>query len=110
VPGETYPFFSKNENAGGRPSVVDNDLLRGKMSKLYKQQLIRQINDRTARVAILGLGYVGLPLAVVFAEAGFSVIGIDPDTDKIEKIGRGVSYIQDVSTEQLANLVASGYK
>jgi UDP-N-acetyl-D-glucosamine dehydrogenase len=108
VPGETYPFFSKNENAGGRPSVVDNDLLRGKMSKLYKQQLIRQINDRTARVAILGLGYVGLPLAVVFAEAGFSVIGIDPDTDKIEKIGRGVSYIQDVSTEQLANLVASG--
>ena len=44
-----------------------------------KENLVKQIKDKTARIAILGLGYVGLPLAVVFAEAGFTVTGIDPD-------------------------------
>lgn len=66
------------------------------------------LQDRTARVAILGLGYVGLPLAVVFAEAGFSVIGIDPDRRKVDTILRGESHIQDVSGEQVAWLVKSG--
>jgi UDP-N-acetyl-D-glucosamine dehydrogenase len=59
-------------------------------------------------VAILGLGYVGLPLAAVFAEAGYHVIGIDPDSRKVDSLCRGESHIQDVSTEQVARLVAAG--
>jgi UDP-N-acetyl-D-glucosamine dehydrogenase len=78
------------------------------MSETIKQTLLKHLNDRTARVAILGLGYVGLPLAVVFAEAGFNVIGIDPDQRKVTTINRGESHIQDIPTEQVARLVAEG--
>jgi UDP-N-acetyl-D-glucosamine dehydrogenase len=74
----------------------------------FATTLLEGINQRTMNVAVLGLGYVGLPLASVFAEAGFSVTGIDPDERKIELICRGESYIQDVPTEQVARLVASG--
>ena len=73
-----------------------------------KQNLIQQLENHTAQVAILGLGYVGLPLAVVFAEAGFKVIGIDPVEDKVEKVMRGESHIQDVPGEQVARLVRAG--
>ena len=73
-----------------------------------REALIARIQDKTAQVAILGLGYVGLPLATVFAEAGFTVIGIEPDKHKVEALCRGESYIQDVPTEQVARLVASG--
>jgi UDP-N-acetyl-D-glucosamine dehydrogenase len=72
------------------------------------QDLIERLNDRSAHVAILGLGYVGLPLAVVFAEAGFRVTGIDPDTSKVTIVNKGESHIQDVSDEQISRLVASG--
>jgi UDP-N-acetyl-D-glucosamine dehydrogenase len=78
------------------------------MSETIKQTLLNNLHDRTARVAILGLGYVGLPLAVVFAEAGFHVIGIDPDERKVTTINRGESHIQDIPTEQVARLVAQG--
>lgn len=71
--------------------------------------LIAKLNDRSARVAILGLGYVGLPLAVVFAKAGFKVTGIDPDRKKVETILRGESHIQDVPGEQVKQLVDSGH-
>ena len=74
-----------------------------------KETLIKKMNDKTARIAILGLGYVGLPLAVVFAEAGFTVTGIDPDVRKSDSVKKGVSYIPDISTERLAPLVKSGH-
>jgi UDP-N-acetyl-D-glucosamine dehydrogenase len=74
-----------------------------------KESLINKMNDKTAQIGILGLGYVGLPLAVVFAEAGFSVTGIDPDVRKTESVNRGVSYIPDIPTERLAPLVKSGH-
>jgi UDP-N-acetyl-D-glucosamine dehydrogenase len=73
-----------------------------------KETLIQQLQDKKARIGILGLGYVGLPLAVVFAEAGFDVMGIDPDTRKVDALNRGVSYIHDVPTETVAKLVKSG--
>lgn len=73
-----------------------------------KQLLISRLKDRTAKVGVLGLGYVGLPLAVVFADAGFSVTGIDPDQSKIDTINNKVSHIQDVSNEHIARHVASG--
>ncbi|MBN2547548.1 MAG: nucleotide sugar dehydrogenase [Anaerolineales bacterium] len=78
------------------------------MNKTPQQTLIESLENRTARVAILGLGYVGLPLAVVFAEAGFTVTGIDPDQRKVETIRRGESHIQDIPGEQIARLVSAG--
>jgi len=78
------------------------------MSKQIQQTLLEQLNKKTARVSILGLGYVGLPLAVVFADAGFTVTGIDPDQRKVEALREGKSYIQDVSSEQVARLVSAG--
>jgi UDP-N-acetyl-D-glucosamine dehydrogenase len=70
--------------------------------------LQRRIKSRTARVGIVGLGYVGLPLAVEFAKAGFSVMGIDVQKDKVARLNRGHSYIQDVPSETLGPLVEDG--
>jgi UDP-N-acetyl-D-glucosamine dehydrogenase len=73
-----------------------------------KDTLLEKLTAKTARLAILGLGYVGLPLAVVFAEAGFSVTGVDPDERKVESVNHGTSYIPDVPGETVARLVKSG--
>lgn len=73
-----------------------------------KETLIKKLKEKNAKVAILGLGYVGLPLAVVFGEAGFHVTGVDPDARKVESLNRGVSYIPDVKTEAVAKLVKDG--
>ncbi len=74
-----------------------------------KETLIKKLKSKEARVGILGLGYVGLPLAVVFAEAGFHVTGIDPDGRKVDSLSKGISYIPDVKTEAVEKLVKSGY-
>lgn len=73
-----------------------------------KDRLMGKLRDKSARVAIIGLGYVGLPLGVAFAEAGFNVCGIDLDKQKVESFNRGTSYIQDVPSETLARLKAAG--
>src|SRR5438477_8145092 len=65
----------------------------------FAEILSQKIENRTANVAIIGLGYVGLPLAVEFAHAGFNVTGIDLDELKIRAIGEGRSYIKDVKDE-----------
>jgi UDP-N-acetyl-D-glucosamine dehydrogenase len=70
--------------------------------------LAAKIRDRTARVGVVGLGYVGLPLAVEFARAGFSVTGIDISEDKARRVNSGDSYIGDIPTSTLAPLVESG--
>jgi len=70
--------------------------------------LAEKIANRTARVGIVGLGYVGLPLAVEFAKAGFSVTGIDAVESKVERINAGDSYIQDVNGNDVLTLVESG--
>ena len=67
--------------------------------------LAEKIKLRTARVGIIGLGYVGLPLAVEFAKAGFSVTGIDLDASKVARLNRGESYVQDIPAEILRPLV-----
>ncbi len=73
-----------------------------------KETLIKKLKEKNAKVAILGLGYVGLPLAVVFGEAGFHVTGVDPDKRKIDALKDGKSYIPDVYTDKVAALVKSG--
>lgn len=73
-----------------------------------KQTLLDRLNNRTARIGVVGMGYVGLPLAVEFAEAGFSVIGVDVSAAKVDALNRGESYILDIPTERLKPLVESG--
>ena len=73
-----------------------------------REALIKKIENREAQVAVVGMGYVGLPLAVAFAEVGFSVVGIDLDGRKVRALNQGHSYVEDVPDEQLAPLVESG--
>src|SRR3954464_3884359 len=70
--------------------------------------LLEQIRARKARVGVVGLGYVGLPLAVEFARSGFVTTGIDLDARKIDAVNEGTSYIPDVPTEDVSRLVADG--
>jgi UDP-N-acetyl-D-glucosamine dehydrogenase len=70
--------------------------------------LKEKIDGRHARIGVIGLGYVGLPLAVEFCRAGFEVMGFDIDRSKIDSINAGRSYIGDVATEQIAECVATG--
>ena len=73
-----------------------------------KQQLLDKISRREAVIGIVGLGYVGLPLAVEFAKSGFSVVGLDVHAGKVASINRGESYIGDVTSEEVKALVDSG--
>ena len=73
-----------------------------------KDTLLNSLRDHSARIGILGLGYAGLPLATAFGEAGFRVVGIDPDPRKINALNIGESYIQDVSREQITRLFKNG--
>ena len=69
--------------------------------------LRKRIDDRSATVAVMGLGYVGLPLAVAVAEAGFRVVGIDVDERRVKATSEGTSVINDVPSERLAACIAS---
>jgi len=72
------------------------------------ENLIRKLTDRKATIAVVGLGYVGLPLACVLAEAGHHVVGIDASADKVAGLGKGRSHIEDVSDAQVKGLVDAG--
>jgi UDP-N-acetyl-D-glucosamine dehydrogenase len=86
------------------PSAADPLVLSAK----WADDLHRKLRDRSAKVGVVGLGYVGLPLAVEFGRAGFQTIGIDVDTGKADAINRGESYIQDVPTADVAHLHRAG--
>lgn len=73
----------------------------------YKEKLIEKLENKTATIGVLGLGYVGLPLAVEKAKAGYKVIGFDVQEEKIQKINNGENYIGDVLPEDLEGLVNS---
>src|SRR6266550_4614331 len=70
--------------------------------------LRKAIDDKSARVGVIGCGYVGLPLAVAYAKAGYSVVGVDVDADRVRKLCAGESYIQDVPSAALAEQVKEG--
>ncbi|MCL4263406.1 MAG: nucleotide sugar dehydrogenase [Anaerolineae bacterium] len=74
----------------------------------FKAELLQKIEKRQAKIAVIGMGYVGLPLMVAFAEAGFPVVGVDVDRQKVEMLNRGESYIEDVADEVLRPLVQKG--
>ena len=73
-----------------------------------KQQLLRKLEERTACIGVVGLGYVGLPLALEFAKAGFHVIGYDVSDRVAKGLMSGTSHIQDVPSEELAAVVKAG--
>lgn len=75
----------------------------------YKESLLEKFSSRSAKIGVVGLGYVGLPLAVAFAEAGFRVVGIDLNQEKVSSLNKGESYIEDVSISQLGPIVSSGH-
>ncbi len=79
------------------------------MSMSVHEALVARIESRDIRIAILGLGYVGLPLAVAFAEAKFRVIGIDIDEKKVRLVNRSISYIEDIPNDRLAPLVKGDF-
>jgi UDP-N-acetyl-D-glucosamine dehydrogenase len=76
--------------------------------KTYQEELQDKFQNRSAKIVILGLGYVGLPLATLFAESGFDVTGVEPVLSKVESINRGESYIQDIPSEKIKELIQSG--
>ena len=74
----------------------------------HSEELLERIRARTARVGVIGLGYVGLPLALLFEEAGFPVIGFDVDAAKPEALHRGESYIRHIGAERVAAAFGRG--
>ena len=71
-------------------------------------QLLEKIRAKSARVVVMGIGYVGLPLVAEFARAGFRVTGLDKDDRKVRALNAGESYIQDVPETDLAPHVRAG--
>jgi UDP-N-acetyl-D-glucosamine dehydrogenase len=78
------------------------------MPKTLSAALTDKIQNKEARVGIIGLGYVGLPLAVEFAQAGYHVVGIDTDSSKVDALNRGDCYITDISADLFSDMVSTG--
>jgi len=79
-----------------------------KIISLEVMKIKNKIINKNAKIGIIGLGYVGLPLVVEFAKAGFSVIGVEQNPEKVKKINNGKSYISDVPVKELKRTVEQG--
>lgn len=75
-----------------------------------KQNLIQKLQSKTAVIGILGLGYVGLPLMLRYAEVGYKVLGFDIDKDKITKLNNGISYIEHIPSSKIAGALKQGFE
>lgn len=92
-----------------RQSPVTSELMELEILNTSSARKLRErIMNKTARVGVLGLGYVGLPLAIEFARAGFEVVGIDVQQSKVDEIRRGRSYVKDISDDVLKSFVENG--
>ena len=89
---------------GRQPPPLEGDDDRS----MDAQILIQKLHDRQATAAVIGLGYVGLPLAIEFAEAGLRVLGIDRDAGKVAALNRGESYILDVPAAAVSDALSAG--
>src|SRR6476661_10406853 len=72
------------------------------------RKFMNRVDSRRARIGVIGLGYVGLPLAAEFAKTGFRVTGFEIDAKRVAALKAGRSYIQDVPTRDIRELVAAG--
>jgi UDP-N-acetyl-D-glucosamine dehydrogenase len=77
-------------------------------TQAWEESLTRKIRGRTVRIGVIGLGYVGLSLAVEFAKAGLQVTGIEIDPEKVARLQEGESYVQDVKPYEVKGLIADG--
>ena len=75
-----------------------------------KPALLDRIRNRSAVVAVVGLGYVGLPLALRFSECGFRVIGIDTDAERVAQLGRGETYIARYESSRISVALKKGFQ
>jgi UDP-N-acetyl-D-glucosamine dehydrogenase len=87
---------------------MESTAVTDRSASIYFDRLAEKIKGKTAKVGVVGLGYVGLPLAVEFAAAGYQVTGIDVQQSKVDSLTRGSSYVQDISTAVLSPLVEAG--
>ena len=78
------------------------------MSNL-KSRLLDKIHSKNAVIGVVGLGYVGLPLVLRFAEAGYRVLGFDIDARKVELLKAGKSYIEHIPSQKIAETLADGF-
>jgi len=78
------------------------------LSVSIKENLKNKFKQHTAKIGVIGLGYVGLPLAVCKAKIGFNVVGIERFNEKVDKVNRGENYIEDVDDNELKELVQKG--
>ena len=81
-------------------------------SAFFEQELVKiinNINSRKINIGIIGLGYVGLPLAVRFSEERFQVVGFDIDADKVNILNAGNSFIKHISEEKISDMVETGF-
>ena len=74
-----------------------------------KSELIKKLFSKEAVIGIYGLGYVGLPLALRYAEAGYKVVGFDIDATKVDDLSFGKSYIQHIPDEKIGKAVQRGF-
>ena len=75
---------------------------------ILKDELILKLKNKTAKLGVVGLGYVGLPLAVEKAKAGYNVTGFDVQEKKVDSVNKGINYIGDIIDTDLKNLVQTG--
>jgi len=78
--------------------------------RMHKDTLVRKLNDKTAVIGIVGLGYVGLPLSIRYAEVGYKVVGFDIDQAKVDLLRRGQTYIEHIAAEGIAKALACGFE
>src|SRR5262245_2426790 len=95
------------------PSTVrhwlsEQSTMENKMRSSLATNLFERLESRHGRAGVVGLGYVGLPLAVELAHGGLTAIGLDLDVRKVDAINRGESYIPDVDSATVAELVSTG--
>lgn len=77
---------------------------------MTKQSLIKKLNNKTAIIGIVGLGYVGLPLVMRYCEVGYKVLGFDIDTSKVSTLNNGQSYIEHISAKSISQALTLGFE
>src|SRR5260221_452409 len=83
-------------------------VLGGEMAKPSASDLLASFENRTARISVIGLGYVGIPLVMAAVDSGFRVVGFDINAERVAQLNRGESFIARVSNERLSEAVSSG--
>jgi UDP-N-acetyl-D-glucosamine dehydrogenase len=92
------------------PNLLKESAPAGDIDASPLKHLVRKLENRTAVIGIVGLGYVGLPLMLRYAHVGFKVLGFDIDPDKVCRLNHGQSYIEHISAKSIAEACAKGFE